>query len=173
SKISNLDLPGTGFFPISPFSLFLFHFSSSPLKTTSKINSCLPPHPKSKPPLLPPSGTTASSVGCHHCFLRRPPSPTASSVGHHHPLLLPPKIKPLLFYFKMVGRGRGRSRKDKRPIDHDDGATPTLPSTPHLHPSAADGRQQSSRHRSILPYPSTHHTTHHSPAQQYYHHFPP
>nr|XP_018634614.2 putative protein TPRXL [Nicotiana tomentosiformis] len=72
----------------------------------------------------------------------------------------------------MADKGRGRSRKDKRSIDHDDGATPTLPSTPHLHPSAADGRQQSSRHRSIPPYPSTHHTTHHSPAQQYYHHSP-
>nr|XP_018630020.1 uncharacterized protein LOC108947030 [Nicotiana tomentosiformis] len=74
---------------------------------------------------------------------------------------------------QMAGRGRGRSRKDKRPIDHDDGATPTLPSTPYLHPSAVDGRQQSSRHRSIPPHPSTHHTTHHSPAQQYYHHSSP
>ncbi|XP_070044585.1 uncharacterized protein [Nicotiana tomentosiformis] len=73
----------------------------------------------------------------------------------------------------MAGRGRSRSRKDKRPIDHDDGATPTLPSTPHLHPSAADGRKQSSRHKSIPPHLSTHHTTHHSPAQQYYHHSPP
>nr|XP_033513118.1 uncharacterized protein LOC117277822 [Nicotiana tomentosiformis] len=69
--------------------------------------------------------------------------------------------------------GRGRSRKDKRPIDHDDGATPSLPSTPHVHPSDTDGRQQSSRHRSIPPHSSTHHTTHHSPAQQYYHHSPP
>nr|XP_018625072.1 uncharacterized protein LOC108944464 [Nicotiana tomentosiformis] len=34
----------------------------------------------------------------------------------------------------------------------------------------ADCWKQSSRHRSIPPYPSTHHTTHHSPAQQYYHH---
>nr|XP_016438362.1 PREDICTED: putative protein TPRXL [Nicotiana tabacum] len=73
----------------------------------------------------------------------------------------------------MAGRGRGRSRKDKRPIDHDDSAIPTLPSTPHLHPSTADGRKQSSRHRSIPPHPSTHHTTHQSPAHQYYHHSPP
>ncbi|XP_070055111.1 uncharacterized protein [Nicotiana tomentosiformis] len=73
----------------------------------------------------------------------------------------------------MADRGRGRSRKDKRPIDHDDSATPTLPSTPHLHPSAADGRKQSSRRRSIPPHPSTHQTTHHSPAQQYYHHSSP
>ncbi|XP_075084801.1 uncharacterized protein LOC142168046 [Nicotiana tabacum] len=73
----------------------------------------------------------------------------------------------------MAGRGQGRSRKDKRPIDHDDGATPSLPSTPHLHPSFADGRQQSFRHRSIPPHSSTHYTTHHSPAQQYYHHSPP
>ncbi|XP_070048591.1 uncharacterized protein [Nicotiana tomentosiformis] len=68
--------------------------------------------------------------------------------------------------------GRGRSRKDKRPIDHDDGATPSHSSTPHLYPSAADGRQQSSRHRSIPPHSYTHHTTYHSPAQQYYHHSP-
>ncbi|XP_075078667.1 uncharacterized protein LOC107770216 isoform X1 [Nicotiana tabacum] len=73
----------------------------------------------------------------------------------------------------MAGRGRGRSRKDKRPTDHDNGATPSLSSTPHFHPSTADGRHQSSRHRSIPPHPSTHYTTHHSPVQQYYHNSPP
>nr|XP_009804058.1 PREDICTED: uncharacterized protein LOC104249346 [Nicotiana sylvestris] len=73
----------------------------------------------------------------------------------------------------MVGRGRGRFRKDKRPTDYDNGATPSLPSTPHFHPSAADGPHQSSRHKSIPPHPSTHYTTHHSPVQQYYHNSPP
>nr|XP_009787759.1 PREDICTED: uncharacterized protein LOC104235647 [Nicotiana sylvestris] len=72
----------------------------------------------------------------------------------------------------MTGRGRGRSKKDKRPIDHDDGATPSLPSIPHLQPSAV-GRQKYSRHTSIPPHPSFHQTTHHSLSQQYYYHSPP
>nr|XP_009624593.1 putative protein TPRXL isoform X2 [Nicotiana tomentosiformis] len=73
----------------------------------------------------------------------------------------------------MTGRGQGRSRKDKRHIDHEDSATPSLPSTPHLHSSTDDGRQQSSRHTSFPPHPCTHQINYRSPSQQYSYHFSP